>query len=183
MLINSGPWKVELLRAADRLEKKATQSRWTERSAFLVERDIMVGAYAVRKLLEAPAKLSDHVKQLQLPVISHPLVAPDPPDWWDAVHWWDLYDMDSPEEKNVSLRYFCNLLIHSFVFAFYATLKDDGLAGVFVNSEYESKKALILIATSTFVELFRTVGNDDVLRLEMQRDEQGKMHVIRAHNT
>lgn len=183
LLSNSVPWKEELLRTADRLEKKITQRRWTERSAFLVEKDVMVGAYAIRKLLEAPAKLSDSVKELRLPVLSHPLVAPAPPDWWDAIEWWDLYDMDSPEKKNVPLQYFCNLLIHSFVFAFHATPKDDGLEGVFVNSEYESKKALIFIATGTFVELFRTVGNDDVLRLEMQRDEQGRMHVIQAHNT
>lgn len=182
MLSNSVPWKEELLRTADRLEKKATQRRWTERSAFLVERDVMVSAYAIRKLLEAPAKLSDHVKELRLPVISHPLVAPAPPDWWDALEWWDLYDMDSPEDKNVSLRYFCNLLIHSFVFAFQVTPDDDGLAGVFVNSEYESKKALIFIATGTFVELFRRVGNDDVVRLEMRRDDQGRMQVVRAHD-
>lgn len=68
MLSNSVLWKKELLRAADRLEKKATQRRWTEQSAFRVEKDVMVGAYAIRKLLEAPAKLSDCVKELRLPV-------------------------------------------------------------------------------------------------------------------
>lgn len=70
--------------------------------------------------------------------------------------------METYREQRIPLRNFCNSLIHSFVFAFHPTPDDDGLAGMFVNSEYESKKAPLFIATETFVELFRMVGNDDV---------------------
>lgn len=181
MISDSVPWKQELLRSADRLEKKITQKRWTERSAFLVERDIMFGAYAIRKLMEAPAKLSDPVKQLHVPMFSFALKSGiPPPDWWAAYHWWEHYDLEAPTRGQVNLRSFCNHLVHSFVFAFYPMPNDDGLAGMFVNSEFESGKSLIFIGTNTFVELFRAVGKDNVHSMEMRRDKNGIMRVISA---
>src|ERR1044072_5665255 len=39
------PWTVELLRIAERLEAKTTQTRWTDRTEVLLERDFVVGAY------------------------------------------------------------------------------------------------------------------------------------------
>lgn len=162
MIINARVWKKELLRSADRLEKKSTQRRWTDQSAVMVEKDIMIGGYTIRKLMEAPGRLTDQTKQLRLPVISHRLIASMPPDWWTALDWSSLYDMDDPIEQNIDLRSFCNLIIHSFIFAFQGYLDDDGLAGVFVTSEYESEKSLLFIATVTLVEVFRAVGNDEV---------------------
>ena len=53
MISDSFPWREELLRVAGRLEKRKAQRRWTERTMFLVERDIMISAYAIRKLKEA----------------------------------------------------------------------------------------------------------------------------------
>jgi hypothetical protein len=69
---DSAPWEAELLRIADRLEKRKTQKRWHEESRFLVERDIMIAAYIIRKLMEAK-KLSDHVTGREIVVIQHPL--------------------------------------------------------------------------------------------------------------
>jgi glycerol kinase len=65
MIGDSVPWKDELLKIADRLENRKTQRRWTERTGFLAERDIMVSAYAIRKLLEA-RKVSDIPARLRL---------------------------------------------------------------------------------------------------------------------
>ena len=161
MLTSALHWKQELLKSAARLENEATQKRWTDQSAFIVERDVMVGAYAIRKLLEAPGRMSDQARQLQVPVLSHPLSTTTRVTWWTAFHWWDLYSMETYSELRIPLRHFCNSLIHSFVFAFQSTPDNDGLAGMFVNSEYESKKVLLFVATETFVELFRTAGNDD----------------------
>lgn len=50
---DSIPWKEDLLRIAESLERRTRQRRWVERTSFLVERDVMNAAYAVRKLNEA----------------------------------------------------------------------------------------------------------------------------------
>lgn len=162
MLTSSLQWKQELLRSAARLEKKATQKRWTDQSAFMVERDAMVGAYAIRKLIETPGRVSDEARQLQVPILSHALTATKRVTWWTALHWWELYDMDSYSSRHIPLRHFCNALIHSFVFSFQPPPDDEGLAGMFVNSEYESRKELLFISTDTFVGVFRVLGNDNV---------------------
>lgn len=161
MLTSAIYWKRELLRSAARLEQKATQKRWTDQSAFIVERDVMVGSFAIRKLLEAPGRISDETRKMQVTVLTHALAGEQRVTWWTALHWWELYDMDSYARRHLSLQQFCNSLIHSFVFAFHPTPDDDGLAGMFVNSEFASKKELLFISTEIFVQVFRTVGNDD----------------------
>jgi hypothetical protein len=67
VISDSEPWKAELLKTADRLDRRSIQERWTDRSGFLVERDIMLGAYAIRKLLDTPAKISDEARRAKCP--------------------------------------------------------------------------------------------------------------------
>jgi hypothetical protein len=57
--------KDELARVADRLDAKTRQKRWTDRTGYLIER-VMIGAYAMRKLIDA-YKVSDSVRQRQIP--------------------------------------------------------------------------------------------------------------------
>lgn len=47
MLTSALQWKQELLRSAARLEKKTTQKRWTDQTAFIVERHVMVVSVTV----------------------------------------------------------------------------------------------------------------------------------------
>ena len=72
MIDDSVPWKNELLRIAGRLERRRSQKRWTGKTSFLIERDIMVAAFAIRKLIEAH-KLSDDVTSHQVAVMRHSL--------------------------------------------------------------------------------------------------------------
>ena len=58
MIAESYYWKRELLRVAARLRRRLTQRRWPEASFSVVEMDLMVGFYAIRKLAEAK-KISD----------------------------------------------------------------------------------------------------------------------------
>ena len=65
MIDDSFPWKDELVKIADRLEAKTKQKRWTDRTGYLIERDFMVGAYTMRKLIESHTvsrRASDNVK-------------------------------------------------------------------------------------------------------------------------
>jgi hypothetical protein len=81
VISDSVPWRGELRRIADRLEKRKSQRRWTEHASFAVERDVMVAAYAIRRLIEA-RKLSDDLTSTEVEVIRHNLsaAAPGPSD-------------------------------------------------------------------------------------------------------
>ena len=72
MIGESWPWCEELLHVAQRLVARRTQRRWTERTAFLLERDIMVSAYTIRKLCEA-LKLSTAFKAQDVPLSEYRL--------------------------------------------------------------------------------------------------------------
>lgn len=70
MIRESGYWKQPLLEMADRLEHlKAVSALFGEELAQ-VERDIFIGFYSVRKLLEAPAKITDETRHRSIPFIS-----------------------------------------------------------------------------------------------------------------
>ena len=93
MISDSVPWKIELLRIADRLEKRQTQKRWSEQSFFLAERDVMLAAYIIRKLIEAK-KLSDDVTGREVVVIQHPLSG-RVPDLMSYERVWKNYDLQA----------------------------------------------------------------------------------------
>ena len=58
MIWESAYWKEELLRQAEDLKKRSTQTKWSERSLARLEKTIMIGFYSIRKLIEAK-KVSD----------------------------------------------------------------------------------------------------------------------------
>ena len=91
MIGDSVPWKIELLRIAARLERRKTQKRWTQQTTFMVERDIMVAAFAIRRLTEAH-KLSDDVTGREIVVIHYPLSG-RVPDHMSYERIWQHYDL------------------------------------------------------------------------------------------
>lgn len=50
---DSVPWRDELLKSAVRLRRWSTQKHWTERTYFLAKRDLMMGAYSIRRLIDS----------------------------------------------------------------------------------------------------------------------------------
>jgi hypothetical protein len=49
---DSALWHDELVKTAARLEARTKQTRWTGRTGYLIERDFVLSAYAMRKLVE-----------------------------------------------------------------------------------------------------------------------------------
>lgn len=53
MIDDSVPWRQELLKVAAALERRSEIARWMTRTGFLVERDLMVGMFTIRRLIES----------------------------------------------------------------------------------------------------------------------------------
>ncbi len=180
MIGDSVPWKEELLRVAGSIERRANQQRWTDRTGFLVERDVMAGSFAVRKLLDTPGKISDETRRETVSVLSHRLVG-QPPDLYNRFEFWTMFDVEHGTKEELSLREFCNRIIHSFVFSFSAPEENVPLLdGIYVASDRSSRKSLTYIRVDELLRVFRKVGDDDVVSLAMRRDADGRMQVIRA---
>lgn len=171
MISDSIPWRDELLRVADRLERKSLQKRWTERSSFMVERDIMTSAYAIRRLLEA-GKVSRETYATTVPVLRHPSRGTRP-DMWNRHELEALYDLGVPQTSQLSLRKYCNQLIHSYVWAINAGEHSGLFDGVFAASEHDCNEQLFFVPVRSMVDVCRRIGSEEIRGSNLRRDGSG----------
>ncbi len=167
MIWESHPWKHRIAQKAASLRRRASQRRWPLSSLPLLEEEVFVGAYAIRKLLEA-RKLSDEVESLRVPVETFPAtgVTVDLMNW-DKIDL--LYDLTRPGRDSLSLQDFVNQMIHSFVFMRSVT-DEGGLAGLFFTSDRQRRKRLSLVTLEDLVSVFDQVASDDIVSGSMERN-------------
>ena len=101
MIGDSIPWRNELLRSAVRLRRWSSQRRWTERTYFLAERDIMMGAYSIRRLIDS-AKSSSLLPGKRIPTVRYPIVGRRPMvlDRFDPER---FYDLQKPTKSELEI--------------------------------------------------------------------------------
>jgi hypothetical protein len=149
------PWRDELVQLADRLEAKTKQTRWTDRTGYLIERDFIVGAYAMQKLIgSAP----DEVRQRQFPVVRYELSG-DPPDPRVPDDIADSYDFENGRRSALSVVELCDEIVHSFVFAFCCGETADLFDGVYVSSDRDNNSYVYLVLASDFIALCGDIGS------------------------
>lgn len=174
MIDDSVPWKDELVKVADRLETKTRQAYWDDRTAYLIERDFMVSAYAIRKLTDA-FKVSDALRERQIPV--ERFTATGRPISYLLLGFEKSYDLDHGQHRTLSVRHLCNQIIHSFVFLVSGneTIPFDG---VYVASDHDCEKHVTLIRATDFIALCRDIGVEDVYSKQMRRDADGNWRAV-----
>ncbi|MGW5613605.1 hypothetical protein [Streptomyces sp. NPDC003877] len=92
---------------------------------------------------------------------------------------WDLYDLEKGRDVELSLTNLCNQVIHSWVWGFASGGNGIGLDGVFVSSDRKRRKCLYFLSIDILVDLFRSVGEEEIYHIEMRRDETGEMKFTR----
>jgi len=156
MILESWPWKRQLLRDADIIERWV-QKKPSERRRFTIEQKIFLSAYSMRKLFDGQKFSSSFGERVLKCTVYPPLgkritIANN--------HRLDeLYDLHSPSSKNISATILLNLIIHSFIFF---EVVDDGLTlqSFFVTSDQSRQQGLWQITLAEFTRLMRIVGND-----------------------
>lgn len=175
MISDSTPWREDLLRIAERLEKRKTQKRWTERTTYLVERDMTLGAFIVRRLNES-RRVSDTLAARRFPVERYSLVG-DVPDVYNRHEFYELYDLESGTTDTLPLSHLCNQIIHSYVWHFAVTEDSGMLDGVYVCSDHKRRKTLYKIPIDSLIGLFSGVGVEDIYRMDIRADANGERYV------
>lgn len=192
MISDSIPWRHELWRIARRLERKTRQRHWTEQSSFRVEKDLMMGGYAIRRLLEA-RKLSDALVAKQIPITRHQRIGPLP-DVYNRHDTDVIYDFQNPVRDQITLAKLCNQIVHTFVLVLSCDeieepyMGDDGVEvegeypfnGYFLASENERSKHCYFLEASTFISLCRSIATEDVVGVEMRRGDDGVMRITKV---
>jgi hypothetical protein len=175
MIQDSIPWKEELLRVAARLDKKRVQKRWTERSGYLMERDIMISAYSMRRLIDA-WKVSDGLSSRNFRVQRFPLLD-RAPDFMNKYFFWELFDLDAATVVDLSLGNLCNQIIHSWMWSLSATEQDE-FDGIYVSSDRSCSSILYHIPIDQYVAIIRDIGREDIIEKRMERDATGQFKAV-----
>ena len=157
MIWESHFWKDDILKQAERLEKRKLQKRWPETSFAKLEQTVMLGFYSVRKLHEA-AKLSTATmeKQLVLPAYSWTGKNVTKLNWHRLD---ELYDLENPNNVSKNILFVCHQFVHSFLFT---PCFDDAnnLDAILFASDCQRHDALLRISIDQIIETFQTIGND-----------------------
>jgi hypothetical protein len=155
---DANQWKVELVTVADRLEAKTKQTRWTDRTGYLIERDFVLSAYAMRKLVDSDV-VSEQLTQRQIPVRRYDLSG-KPPDPRRPTDIEESYDFENGRRSSLSVRNLCDEIMHSFVFAFFCGETTDLFDGIYVSAVRNAKKHLYLVLASDYIALCADMGGD-----------------------
>lgn len=175
---DSTPWRNELLRVADLLERRQSQLRWTEQSLFLVERDIMVSAYAVRRLEESLKLRATFGQQISLesfPLRIREVQGPDQLNWHQIDR---FFDLNKPARISLKPLQLCNQIIHSRVFLVVRPADHQGMSGFYVTSDYDSRKRLYYVGLDVFARILRQAGEEDLKNVTLAMDENGGWNLI-----
>jgi len=83
-----------------------------------------------------------------------------------------LYDLSRSTRLAISLRDFCNQMIHSFVFM--PSMNDrGGLHGFFVASDRQKNSSVLYFDIDAFADALERVANDDIVHVETIREFVG----------
>lgn len=157
MITESRYWKDDLAQRAQQLRRRTNQKRWTETSSARVEQTIMLGFYAVRKLIEAK-KLSDDVANQALRITTHPGRG-ESVTRLNRFDYWELYDLNRSRTVSRSLTFLCNQVVHSYIFAL--SFDESGaFDGILVASDRERHQVLDFFQIQQIIDLFEQIGND-----------------------
>jgi hypothetical protein len=156
MVIESFYWKDELARIAKSIRPVAKPKRWSERAVCTVERDVMVGCFMVRRMVELH-KVSSRVANLQMDVFSAPVVRAVTKVSRFSVE--KNYDWNAEKAEKKSILYVCNQCIHAYV-SFVERSPDRNWSHLLVVSDYDRNNVIWRIPFSTFIKLFDSVSKD-----------------------
>lgn len=155
MIYESAPWRQDLLRDAEMLERWLAEPLG-ERRSVVIEKKMFIGAFAMRRLLQSE-KLSSTTENKNVGLDRFPSTKNlEKHDRW-AVH--QHYDFDAGEAASLVVPRLLDLIIHSFVFQEWHDEAANETNLVFT-SDTQKNKFLWLIRSSAFVDLMRFVAND-----------------------
>jgi len=88
--------------------------------------------------------------------------------------------MERGQNVTLSLESFCNQIIHSWVWMLSADGEPRRFDGIYVCSDKERHTGIYYVGVDALVQVFRTVGLDDIVELRWEMDDQGERQVTQA---
>jgi hypothetical protein len=149
MIFKTYYWRLELARLARVLRRHMKQRRWRAASDASVEKCVMVGFFAVRKMIDAFQPPPNMPSQVALTTFHRNKESLSPICWPDVG---ESFELTKPCDENIPLRELCNQIIHSHFFSLWLA-PDQALQGIFFCSDRYKNRKLYRISIAVIVEL------------------------------
>ena len=140
----------------------------------------MVAMFCVRTLIERH-KISDDLITKSLLVDAYPKTAEKPTTKLNSHHLDELFDMERPMQRSVTLGFLCNQIIHSYIILPVATGRR--FTHLLVCSDYERNRFLYLITVDLVLSLIRKVSGSYPNAAEFVFDPKRMDYIVRSYYT
>jgi len=164
-MIESCYWKEELKRIAKTVSPAKKPVRWSERAHCVVERDLMLGFFIVRRLIELH-KVSSATRDCNMKFFSCPTRG-------KHVHLRnhhrldELYDLEKERGETKKPFYISNQFVHAYT-SFVARDESRNWSDVFVVSDFDRNNCIWRIPISEILRLFFVASKDYPHSFEMR---------------
>lgn len=168
MISDSLPWRNELARLAVALREYASSSTWDGRTEYDIERDVMLGMFVIRRLIEA-YKSSSRLPTRRVKVRHFRLLGeePRPLDRWSVERY---YDLKHPQSAELDVESLFHEFIHSFILSIYVD-EQHRPVGVFIASERTKRRHIYEVDLTLIADLYDYVADENVWYGLFTRDE------------
>ena len=155
-MIESLYWKEELARIVRSISPVAKPRRWSERAVCTVERDLMIGFFIVRRMIELQ-KVSSRTAEMQLDVYVAPVIRSVTKLSQHRLD--ENYNWNSERAERISVLYACNQCIHAYL-SFVDRGRDRNWSDLLVVSDYKRNNMIWRFPFTTIIQLFDTASDD-----------------------
>lgn len=156
-MIESQYWKEELNRIAETLKPLQEPPQWSEWACCIVERDLMIGFFIIRRLIELN-KVSSRTRGFSMKVYSYPAQGIDITEM-NNHRIFDNYDVENESPETKSPKYISNQFIHANI-SFVFPDETGNWSDVYVISDRDRKKHIWRIPIPIIHDLFKLASND-----------------------
>ena len=175
MIWESWYWKKPLLETAEWLRALKTAGVLSDEQLAQIERDILIGFYSVRKLLDTPTKITDATKSMKVKLVCHP--NRKNVNWRNNHKIDELYDLAVSGIETRDIWFICGRIIHSFILA--PCFNEQGLAGIMITSGIDKQSKLYSISIADVIKIYECVGNDEPTEIHWHKDmETGEENTL-----
>ena len=156
-MIESRYWKEELARIAKTLKPLRNPPRWSERACCVVERDIMIGFFIIRRLIELN-KVSSRTRGFNMKVYSCPNQGNEV-TWINNHRISDHYDIENEKSKTKKPLYMSNQFIHAYT-SFVFRDETRNWNEIYVVSDFDRNDCIWRVPIPVIRKLFKLASDD-----------------------
>lgn len=167
-------WRQDLLKVAERLEKRYRQKKWSDRTRYNIEKEIFLSFYIIRKLIEN-RRMNGSVSSSRHTVTWYPIIIGETPSTEPKTFAF-TYLLYHGWREELTPAELCNQFVHSFIFFPFTPFKRD-MFGIFFASDRQSKTGLYYVTLVKVIEIILSAGRNRPTKLKLVRKPNGSFKV------